>query len=350
MRHVVGSKCIGLQHGAVGRVESASPVNGAIPLGPHVERFVPRRGGNDGALVGVNVVQLWLSSLLGLANPNRLSRYQLRDFTAGVTEITGNDCVLGADHDAGGLQAHFGAMSAEVALGRGAIVGIDINGIVWAGLHTGFATDTEIGTEVHDAVPALVHRADRTNGDTRGLLAMIATRDLKDAARVRELAFLDVLDPGAIHAYGDLVLGFAGHGAGVATDAPAIVDDESVFHSEELWKNGIPSVTSMEMAVNFADAQRQKAPRSPKRNSDELLRETNRAPLLYKDEKGSPVCWSVYVNVHCYRGNTVSYYFQRAGACLGTGGHIEVRGDDGTSGGYAHGAMPVSSGVEHVLG
>ena len=59
---------------------------------------------------------------------------------------------------------------------------------------------------------------------------MVAARDLKYAARVGERALLDVFDPSPVHAYRHLVLGFAGHGAGVATDAFAIVDDETVFH------------------------------------------------------------------------------------------------------------------------
>ena len=63
---------------------------------------------------------------------------------------------------------------------------------------------------------------------------MIAARDLKYAARVREDALLDVLDPGPVHAHRHLVLGFARHRAGVASDALAVIDYEAVFHPPEV--------------------------------------------------------------------------------------------------------------------
>lgn len=59
---------------------------------------------------------------------------------------------------------------------------------------------------------------------------MITARDLKYAARIREHAFLHVFDPGPVDAYRHLVFGLARHGAGVTTDALAIVDYEPVFH------------------------------------------------------------------------------------------------------------------------
>jgi hypothetical protein len=64
---------------------------------------------------------------------------------------------------------------------------------------------------------------------------MIAARDLKYAAGVGENAFLHVLDPGAVHADRHLVLGFARHRAGVASDALAVIDYEAVFHRREFW-------------------------------------------------------------------------------------------------------------------
>ena len=59
---------------------------------------------------------------------------------------------------------------------------------------------------------------------------MVAARDLKYAARVREDAFLDILDPGPIDAHRHLVLCLASDGAGVASDALAVIDYEAVFH------------------------------------------------------------------------------------------------------------------------
>lgn len=65
---------------------------------------------------------------------------------------------------------------------------------------------------------------------------MIATGYLKNPSSIGELSLLNVLHPCAIHSDSNLVFRLAGNRASVAANAPAIVDDESVFHSEELWK------------------------------------------------------------------------------------------------------------------
>ena len=56
---------------------------------------------------------------------------------------------------------------------------------------------------------------------------MITAHDGKHTARIRELPFFNILDPGPIDPDRDIMLGFAGNCAGVAADAVAIVDDES---------------------------------------------------------------------------------------------------------------------------
>jgi hypothetical protein len=61
---------------------------------------------------------------------------------------------------------------------------------------------------------------------------MIAAGDLEHAPGIREGALFDVLDPGAIDAELNLVLGFASDRAGMAADALAIVDYEGIFHGE----------------------------------------------------------------------------------------------------------------------
>jgi hypothetical protein len=70
---------------------------------------------------------------------------------------------------------------------------------------------------------------------------MVAACDLKYAAGVGENAFLDVFDPGAVHAYGDLVFGFARHCTGVASDALAVIDYKAVFHPLEVSTRKKPS-------------------------------------------------------------------------------------------------------------
>ncbi len=59
---------------------------------------------------------------------------------------------------------------------------------------------------------------------------MIAARDLKYSARIWKHALFNILYPSPIHAHRNVILSFARDGAGVASDALAIVDYESVVH------------------------------------------------------------------------------------------------------------------------
>ena len=126
-------------------------------------------------------------------------------------------------------------MRTEMTFGRGAIVRVHVNGIVGTGLHAGFAANAAVGIEIDYAVFALIHRGDRTYRDAGRLLAMVAARNLKYAARVGEDALVDVFDPGPVHAYRHMVLGLARHRAGVASDALSVIDYEAVFHPLEVW-------------------------------------------------------------------------------------------------------------------
>lgn len=59
---------------------------------------------------------------------------------------------------------------------------------------------------------------------------MIAPRNLKDAPGVWIGAFFYVLNPSPIHSECDVIFGFTRDRAGMAADALAVVNDESVFH------------------------------------------------------------------------------------------------------------------------
>jgi len=142
--------------------------------------------------------------------------------------------MFGTHDHASGFQSDFGAMRAEMALGGSAIVRVYVNRIVRTSLHAGLAANATVGIEIDDPVLALIHRGHRTDGDAGRLLAMIAARDLEYPARVRENAFLHVLDPGPVHSHGHLVLGLARHRTSVTTDALAVIDYETVFHPQEI--------------------------------------------------------------------------------------------------------------------
>ena len=111
--------------------------------------------------------------------------------------------------------------------------------VVRAGLHAGFAANTAIGIEINDAILTAIHGADRADRNAGRLLTMIAACDLENAASIRENTFLYVFDPGAIHSDRHVILCLARDGAGMATNALAIIDDESVFHRELLFINAL---------------------------------------------------------------------------------------------------------------
>src|SRR5581483_3704874 len=77
-----------------------------------------------------------------------------------------------------------------------------------------------------DAVRPLVQRHRRTDRDAGRVGAMVAAQHGEVAPRVRELALLDILDPGAERAHRHVVLGLARQCTGMAADALAVVDDE----------------------------------------------------------------------------------------------------------------------------
>ena len=139
--------------------------------------------------------------------------------------------MFGANHHARRLQSKFDAMCAEMAFRRRTIIGIDIDGIVGAGLHARLAADASVRVEIDNAVFALIHRGHRADGDTRRIFTVIAAGDLKNAAGVGKRALFDVLHPSAI--YGEDTWFSVLHATvqSVTADTLAVIDDESVLHS-----------------------------------------------------------------------------------------------------------------------
>jgi hypothetical protein len=125
-------------------------------------------------------------------------------------------------------------MRAIVALGGCAFVRIHINRIVRTRLHASLATNAALRTEIYDPVFALIHRRDRADRHARWLLAVIATRDLKNPAGVGIRSLFNILYPRAVHAERDLVFSLARNCTGVAPNALAIVYNEAVSHSRVL--------------------------------------------------------------------------------------------------------------------
>lgn len=108
-------------------------------------------------------------------------------------------------------------------------LGIDVQGIIGAPLHTGLTPDTPLWVEVNDTVFALPKGCDWTDICTGGIIAVIAPHDREVPARVGELSLLDVFDPGLIDPDWVTVLGFARHRTGMTTDTPPVVNHEAIF-------------------------------------------------------------------------------------------------------------------------
>src|SRR6185369_5816842 len=135
-----------------------------------------------------------------------------------------------ADDDASRLDLRFDAMRAIVALFCGIGVRVDVEGVVRTSLHARLAADAAVAVEIDDAVVAAKERRHRTDGDAWRIVAVIAAHHRKITPRVGILALLYVLHPRAEGADGDLMLGFAGDGAGMAADALAVVNQKAISH------------------------------------------------------------------------------------------------------------------------
>lgn len=61
---------------------------------------------------------------------------------------------------------------------------------------------------------------------------MVAPHHRKQPLRVGELAFLDVLDPGPIHADRYIMLRLARDGAGMTSNASSVVDNKTEIRQE----------------------------------------------------------------------------------------------------------------------
>jgi hypothetical protein len=121
-------------------------------------------------------------------------------------------------------------MRAKIALGCRVVVGIDIQGIVGASLHAAFAADASAVVEIDDAISSAVECASRTNFRARSVIAVIAAHHAEVARCMRELAFLDVFDPGSKNANRYLMFFFARNRASVAPDTTVLIYNKTVAH------------------------------------------------------------------------------------------------------------------------
>ena len=160
----------------------------------------------------------------------------LRDGRGRVMDIPRDDRSFRTHHHAGRLQTDLDPMNAVVALLGGVVMGVDVERVVGTGLHAALATDAEAGVEVDYPVVSPEQRVGGTDRHAGSVGAVVAPHDREGPLGVGPGPRLDVLDPGAVHAQGYVMLGLARHRTGVAADARRLVDDEA----ELQWTPSIP--------------------------------------------------------------------------------------------------------------
>src|SRR5882762_5179541 len=138
-------------------------------------------------------------------------------------------------------------------------------------LHAGLAADTARAVEVHDAIGPPVEGDGGADRHAGRRVAVVAAQDREVSPRVREGPALHVLHPGAEGAERHLVLLLARDGAGVAADAPPLVDHEAVAHGY------LPS-RSAQTRRAVSTSRTKSATRSPKGDSRWLTTAPSCAP------------------------------------------------------------------------
>ncbi len=85
---------------------------------------------------------------------------------------------------------------------------------------------------------------------------MVTTENRKVTADAGKMSLLDIFDPGSERPNGDVVFLLAGHRAGVATDAPVLVDNETVTHSTQRLRGVLPFVGGNFPTFSLGEIQR----------------------------------------------------------------------------------------------
>jgi hypothetical protein len=138
--------------------------------------------------------------------------------------------MLRAHIDAGRLQAYVNPVRTVVALGSRVRVRVNVEGIIWAGLHTRLTADAPVIIEIHDSILARIEGLHGANLHAGRIRTVVTPEHGEDPPRIGKYALLRLFHPGPVYANGDIVFSFAGYRAGMAADALAVVNNESVLH------------------------------------------------------------------------------------------------------------------------
>src|SRR5260370_37045054 len=114
-----------------------------------------------------------------------------------MLQTPGKNCLRGADDDASRLQLGFHAVSAEVAFGGGVEIGIDVEGVIGAGLHATLAADTSLIVKIDDSVGASVEGVGGADGNAGSFVTVVTSQHAEMAAAIGKLTLFHLLIPSA---------------------------------------------------------------------------------------------------------------------------------------------------------
>ena len=138
--------------------------------------------------------------MLRFAHSHFVLRQHVADLAVGVVHVASNDCMFGTDDDAGWLQIQLNAMGAEVTFCGRVGVGVDVDSVVGAGLHTGFAADADLWVKFNNAICALIHGCDWADTHAGRVGAMVAAGDLKVTSHIRIKPGFNIFYPSTVDA------------------------------------------------------------------------------------------------------------------------------------------------------
>jgi hypothetical protein len=157
-----------------------------------------------------------------------------------------------AADDAEGFKTLVDPMRAEAAFFHPLLIRIEMKGIIGADIHAGLTPVAARLVEYHRAVFPFDKRFGRAYVHAGRGIAVIAEPGQKGHLQIREASLgRSLLD--SIFGYDanrvsrELIFRFAGHCAGLASDAPLLVDD----HAESLCHFSTPLAFSTSTATSF---------------------------------------------------------------------------------------------------
>jgi hypothetical protein len=116
-------------------------------------------------------------------------------------------------------------VGAKVAFSGRVSLRVDINRVVRTCLHAGLTADAAGVIKVDDPIEPLEKSLGRADLDAWRVFAVVAAKDRKEPSSIGKFPLFNVFDPGAVDAEWNLILLFAGHGAGVATNASLLINN-----------------------------------------------------------------------------------------------------------------------------